>query len=1216
MRELQTLVSGAARLLRFAVKHSLRDMGRNRARTAFALVCVATGVSAIVALRSLAFMVGDELTTNLAQVNRGDIRVYATRSVPELIELSPQDFPVFTQRTVSLVRAWAAREDVVVSFARLSGALPLRPVVGGEERTAQTVLSLYVETAVYPYYDTIVLREPAGVVLRNIFAQHGEASGALDDPRPIVISTGLTRSVGMGLGLGDIVRLGAAEVYYVVRGIAPSTAETVLTLPAAAFLGTYVYLPLEDLTPAGEAPLPDEIFVKVPLGRDIDGVETSLIAYLQEQIRAETDLERELSRATVPELAERNAETADVIDDLILVIGLSSLLIGGIGIVNTMLVVVNRRMLEIAVLKTLGLKAYRVTLLFLVEALLLGAAGSAIGVGVGVALSYLVRGVGEEAFALTLEWRLYPAAMGSGLFLGVLVTALFGFMPTLIAGQVRPATVLRPNEAEMPAAGLIQTLLTLLVMIAVLGVLVSSIVGGAFAVGPVIMIAGGGALVGLFAGVIAANRRRSAPARGQRRLRHWLGAGAWHAVQLYGALAVGAALASGVLLIVGAIWRPFGLGDADLPDTIMQAAREGESGWALGWALLTAVVARAVWRHAGRAARAIALAALGLTLGGALGAGGGLVLERLAGGTGLWRSLVSVSTGIVLVEGTIALLSAIYVGYWLLVWGVARLRPVAMSGITSGLLVGLTAGLGAVASLAGRAALTGTLALIVAGWLTVRARRTTPTPEPGAQGDKLLPDVTRTHALYREADPARYLSAVLLGAAAVVGSLLGADMAGGDAVWLSALVVFAVFCAWWLLLARSYSADGRLILREMAGRRTRVALTLLGLSVGVAGLSLVSLTAGAVSHLLEIQLGEAVEGNLLIGDPSAAHRQEVAATLDAAEGVLSYSQVTTYRGVLVAHNGEEVRLGRHFDEGEDSSQGDENERSGRGVSLGIIERETLSDMPRYKMVSGRALAPGDEGQHRIMLRESFITEHLGIRAGDRLQLLFENQPGEDDDVLMQFQVIGVISRQSEQTGLEELGNLSVLPPGVLPTSVTAAGTATIALIDESDNRFMDQVLVALADVPGVIVFELDVLTQLAQNLLDQLNAIPTLVAWLALVAGTAIIANTVALATQERRRTIAVMKAMGLKGWRALAMLLVENGLIGLLAGLIGTGVGLLVTVVVVLAGPSPGDLQRTIEFETMGWLVLMSVVVAIGVAMLSAWTAIREQPLNVLRYE
>ncbi len=81
-------------------------------------------------------------------------------------------------------------------------------------------------------------------------------------------------------------------------------------------------------------------------------------------------------------------------------------------------------------------------------------------------------------------------------------------------------------------------------------------------------------------------------------------------------------------------------------------------------------------------------------------------------------------------------------------------------------------------------------------------------------------------------------------------------------------------------------------------------------------------------------------------------------------------------------------------------------------------------------------------------------------------------------------------------------------------------------------------------------------------------------AWLALVAGTAIIANTVALATQERRRQIGVMKAVGLKGRRVLVMLMIENGLIGLIAGLIGVGVGFVVTVVLVLVSQNPGRTQ------------------------------------------
>mgnify|MGYP000545468682 CR=1 FL=1 len=1211
MRETRLFLGGLVRFLRFALHHSLRDMWRNRTRTVFALICVVTGVSAVVALRSLAFMVGDELTTNLAQINRGDIRVYATRRVPELTTLSGQQLPVFNERAVEAFRAWAAEEGVALSFARLSGALPLRQVVNGQEVTAQTVAALFIEPETYPFYDRIILREPAGATLADALLSDYEAQGTPEDPRPLVISTGLARESSLGLQVGDRVRLGASNTTYEVRGIAPTSAETVLTWPSAAFLGLYVYLPLDDLQWLNEPVLPDQVFVKVPLGRDIGRVEQSLVAYLQARLGSESSFDEQLRRSTVPELAEENSEVAGVIDDMILTIGLSSLLIGGIGIVNTMLVVVNRRMLEIAVLKTLGLKAYRVTLLFLVEALLMGLIGSIIGAGVGVVLSYLVRGVGEEAFALTLEWRLYPAAMVSGLFLGVIMTTLFGFMPTLIAGQVRPAIVLRPNDAEMPPAGLVQTLLVIVAMIAVLGFLVSSIVEDALSFGPEIMLAGGGGLIGLFAGAILANRRGPVLAAPQRkhvpRLRSTIARILWG----YGALAIGAAVASVIVLILSAIWRPFGIGDERPASSIVSALRRGELAWALFWLALTLGVAWLIRRYAHRAARALALTTSGMTVGGVAGAIAGLGLESLLGQTSLWRALMPFSTGVVLVEGALAVLAAVYLGYWLLVWGVSRMPPVLMTGVASLLVIALATGGAVVSTMAGRGL--GMASVGVAGitGLVVWARRRSDgNRKVAGHGEEAL----RRQA--RDRDPARHLSALLLGAGAIAASVWLAKWLAWPVAAVTGGVAGAVFLGWWILLHRHYRADARLVLRELAGRRGRVALTLLGLSVGVAGLSLVTLTAGAVSHILEIQLGETVEGNLLIADPTASQGAEVAAILDTSEGVLGYSQVTTYRGVLVTLNGEDVRpLWRR---GERSEGGDDADLEGmeRGIPLGLIERETLDDMPSYKMVDGRPLMPGDEGQHRIMLRESFVTERLGIKAGDTLQFLFENGLGQGDDVLLQFRVVGLVSRQSEQTGLEEMGNLSVLPPGSLPDTVKPQGTATIALVDESDPRYMDQVMVALAHVPGVIAFELDALTQLAQGLLEQLNAIPTLVAWLALVAGTAIIANTVALAVQERRRQVAVMKAIGLKGWRALAMLLVENGLIGLLAGLIGGGVGLVVTVVVVLATPSPEDMRRVIEFGTLGWLMLLSIGVAIGAAMLSAWGAMREKPLQVLRYE
>ncbi len=56
---------------------------------------------------------------------------------------------------------------------------------------------LYIEPDSYPYYDTIVLREPPGVTLKTLFAQAG-GTGTVDDPLPVVISSNLDASIQPG----------------------------------------------------------------------------------------------------------------------------------------------------------------------------------------------------------------------------------------------------------------------------------------------------------------------------------------------------------------------------------------------------------------------------------------------------------------------------------------------------------------------------------------------------------------------------------------------------------------------------------------------------------------------------------------------------------------------------------------------------------------------------------------------------------------------------------------------------------------------------------------------------------------------------------------------------------------------------------------------------------------------------------------------------------
>ena len=147
------------KLLRFFILHSLRDLGRNRTRTAFALVCVATGVAAVVALRSLAFMVADELTSNLAEMNRGDIKLTASREAGELTERSAQGWAVFSGDTVAAMRSWARREGLEITLARTNSVSSVRRFEQGAATATAPVLALFIEPEQYPLYGAIALED-------------------------------------------------------------------------------------------------------------------------------------------------------------------------------------------------------------------------------------------------------------------------------------------------------------------------------------------------------------------------------------------------------------------------------------------------------------------------------------------------------------------------------------------------------------------------------------------------------------------------------------------------------------------------------------------------------------------------------------------------------------------------------------------------------------------------------------------------------------------------------------------------------------------------------------------------------------------------------------------------------------------------------------------------------------------------------------------------
>ena len=132
-------------------------------------------------------------------------------------------------------------------------------------------------------------------------------------------------------------------------------------------------------------------------------------------------------------------------------------------------------------------------------------------------------------------------------------------------------------------------------------------------------------------------------------------------------------------------------------------------------------------------------------------------------------------------------------------------------------------------------------------------------------------------------------------------------------------------------------------------------------------------------------------------------------------------------------------------------------------------------------------------------------------------------------------------------------------------------------------------------------------------MLDRIAGLPAILSSLALFAGAVIIADSVALATMERRREFAIMKAVGAKGLRTLTILLMEHAILGLAGGVISV-----VLSMIVLAFLHRLEPQVPVVPDSLSIIIVLAtgVGVTLAAAVLSAWPASRQKPLSVLRYE
>lgn len=447
----------------FYIGYAFRNLWGSGRWTTFAIFSVAAGVATVVALRSLGLTISDSLLINLRELNRGDITVRTVGSGPLAFNINQGQYegrvfsPAQEQRIAEMIARYGGGTYITYSLYNNIQITGLNYVSSGRP---QLVSSFFIDPHNFAIVRDIRALDPPGVPLEALFA----------DERAVVVSENLAEE--QGLRVGDAVRVSGTEELFIVTGIVPSETEANVRNLSAAFFG-FAYFDKQAAPVMQLNPEPNHLSIILP-----DGTPTETIRQLGLELWQNRG--RIFSMDTTPDLLERNAVMADMLGRFIVTLGLGALLIGGVGIVNTMLVMVGRRMLEIASLKTFGMKRHQIALLFCTEAFLLGLVGSVLGVGIGLLLSMAVNRYGEVLIQQPLVWRLYPEAAIFGFALGMVVTLVFGVLPVMIATRVRPAIILRPNQHHIPRTGWREVMFAAGVLVLVLGAIAGQIIGPLF----------------------------------------------------------------------------------------------------------------------------------------------------------------------------------------------------------------------------------------------------------------------------------------------------------------------------------------------------------------------------------------------------------------------------------------------------------------------------------------------------------------------------------------------------------------------------------------------------------------------------------------------------------------------------------------------------------------------------------------------------------------
>jgi putative ABC transport system permease protein len=392
---------------------ALSRLGSSRLRAALTMLGVIIGVASVVSLVAVGQGATSGVTkqlqglgTNLLTVNPGATTTGFTRG------------------------AAGSANTLTIADAQAIGALAGVAAVEPEVSTSQFVVAGSVNTT------TTILGTTGGYTqVRNFDVWQGATlNGAAVDEHLQVAVLGATTADDLGLtasSIGSTITIGGLP--FKVVGILQAKGSTGPTSQDDQILVPYTTV--QDQFVPGDAVR--TVGISVASADQIDTVKAEITTLLETRHDIAIGGTDDFTIADQAQLLTTVSGVSDLLTLLLAGIASISLLVGGIGIMNIMLVSVRERTREIGIRKAIGARGRDILAQFLVEALVLSLLGGLIGIVLGLAVSYLIGTLAGWGFVFSPETPLVAVLFS------LLVGVVFGVWPARQAARLDPIIALR-----------------------------------------------------------------------------------------------------------------------------------------------------------------------------------------------------------------------------------------------------------------------------------------------------------------------------------------------------------------------------------------------------------------------------------------------------------------------------------------------------------------------------------------------------------------------------------------------------------------------------------------------------------------------------------------------------------------------------------------------------------------------------------------------------